>query len=447
MHLNPRRIAPIVILIAIVAAAVWYFTLGQGNSSNGALAASGTIEGTQVVIAPEISGRVKEVLVQEGDQVQTGQELVRFDDTLLQAQLTQAQAALQQAQANYDLAARGPTQEQRQLSIASAEAELLSANQALQALYDNAGLNQAQLQQTIASTDQTRDKAQQYLDNITTRAKSADVEAAWASVVIAQNKLENAQEDFDPYANKDQSNLTRATLQAQLAAAQNQYDSTVERYNNLVGSANQYELAVAQANVAMSEAKLANSKQQFAKLESGIDPDTLASAQARVKTAEANLAVAQAASSAEQLAVALAQVEVAQGALDVIQAQIAKLVIRAPINAIVDTRSAEPGEVMVPGAPLFTLVKLDDLKITVYIPEDRYGTINLGQTARVSVDSFPEETFEAKVNRIADQAEFTPRNVQTETGRRTTVFAVDLAVTNPQGKLKPGMPADVDFNH
>jgi HlyD family secretion protein len=447
MHLNPRRIAPIVIIIAIVAAAVWYFTLGQGSGSNGALAASGTIEGTQVVIAPEISGRVKDVLVQEGDVVQSGQELVRFDDTLLQAQLSQVQAALQQAQANYDLAARGPTQEQRQLSIASAEAELLSANQALQALYDNAGLNQAQLQQSIATTDQTRDKAQQYLDNITTRAKSADVEAAWASVVIAQNKLENAQENFDPYANKDQSNLARATFQAQLAAAQNQYDSTVERYNNLVGSANQYELAVAQANVAMSEAKLANSKQQYAKLESGIDPDALASAQARVKTAEANLAVAKAAPSSEQLAVALAQVDVAQGALDVIQAQIAKLVIRAPINAIVDTRSAEPGEVMVPGAPLFTLVKLDDLKITVYIPEDRYGTINLGQTARVSVDSFPGETFEAKVIRIADQAEFTPRNVQTETGRRTTVFAVDLAVTNPQGKLKPGMPADVDFNH
>jgi HlyD family secretion protein len=447
MHLNPRRIAPIVILIAIVAAAVWYFTLGQGSSSNGALAASGTIEGTQVVIAPEISGRVKEVLVQEGDQVQAGQELIRFDDTLLQAQLSQAQAALQQAQANYDLAARGPTQEQRQLSIASAEAELISARQGLQALYDNAGLSQAQLQQSIATTDQTRDKAQQYLDNITTQAKSADVEAAWASVVIAQNTLENAQEDFDPYANKDQSNLTRAMLQAKLAAAQNHYDSAVERYNNLVGSANQYELAVAQANLAMLEAKLANSKQQYAKLQSGIDPDALASAQARVKTAEANLAVAQATPSSEQLAVALAQVEVAQGALDVIQAQIAKLVIQAPINAIVDTRSAEPGEVMVPGAPLFTLVKLDDLKITVYIPEDRYGTINLGQTARVSVDSFPGETFEAKVIRIADQAEFTPRNVQTETGRRTTVFAVDLAVTNPQGKLKPGMPADVDFNH
>ena len=279
MHPNPRRIVPIVLVIAIIAAAAWYFTSGQGSGSNGALAASGTIEGTQVVVAPEISGRVREVLVQEGDQVQTGQVLVRFDDALLQAQLSQAQAALHQAQANYNLVASGLTPEQRQLSIASAEAELLSANQALQALYDNSGLNQAQLQQTIATTDQSRDKSQQYLDNISTSADTTDVEAAWASVVIAQNKLENAQEDFDPYANKDQNNLARATLQAVLAAAQKQYDSAVERYNNIVGTANQYDLAVAQANVVMAEAKLADSKRQYAKLQDGIDPDTLQAAQ------------------------------------------------------------------------------------------------------------------------------------------------------------------------
>jgi HlyD family secretion protein len=446
MHPDPRRIIPVVLLIVILGGVAWYFTQGNGAANNGVLAASGTIEGTQVIVAPEIGGRVLEVLAQEGDEVKTGQTLVRFDDALLQAQLTQAQASLDLAQANYDLAARGPTEEQRQLSIASAEAELISARQALQALHDNAGLNQAQLQQTIATTDQTRDKAQKYLDNITTKANTADVEGAWASVVIAQNKLENAQDDFAPYENKDQSNLTRAMLQAQLAAAQKQYDSMVERYNNLVGTANQYELAVAQANVVMTEAKLADSKRQYTKLENGIDPDMLASALARLNTAEANLAVAKAAPSSQQLAVAQAQVEVAQGALDVIQAQIAKLVLTAPINGVVDTRSAEPGEVMVPGAPLFTLVKLDDLTITVYVPENRYGTILLGQTARVSADSFPGETFEAKVIRIADQAEFTPRNVQTEQGRATTVFAVDLAVTNPQGKLKPGMPADVVFN-
>jgi len=439
MHPNLRRIIPIVFLLIILGGAAWYFTQGQGAVNNTALAASGTIEGTQVIVAPEIGGRVLDVLAQEGDEVHTGQVLVRFDDALLQAQLSQAQASLHLAQANYDLVARGPTAEQRQLAITSAEADLISAHQALQTLHDNAGLNTAQLQQTIATTDQARDKAQQYLDNVTTKANRADVEGAWASVVIAQNKLENAQEDFDPYENKDQSNLTRAMLQAQLAAAQKQYDSMVERYNNLVGTANQYELAVAQANVTMAEAKLADNKRQYAKLENGIDPDTLASAEARLNTAKA-------APSSEQLAAAQAQVEVAQGALGVIQAQIAKLVIASPINGVVDTRSAEPGEVMVPGAPLFTLIKDQDLTITVYIPENRYGTILLGQAARVSVDSFPGETFEAKVIRIADQAEFTPRNVQTEQGRSTTVFAVDLAVSDSQGKLKPGMPADVDFN-
>ena len=445
MHPNPKRIIPIVFVLVVIAGAAWYFTAGQNVTTNGVLAASGTIEGTQVIVAPEIGGRVFEVLAQEGDEVKTGQVLVRFDDALLQSQLSQAQASLHLAQANYDLAARGPTQEQRQLAVTSAEAELINARQALQALHDNAGLNEAQLNQTIATTDQARDKAQQYLDNVTSKAENADVEAAWASVVIAQDKLENAQEDFQPYENKDQSNLTRAVFQAQMAAAQKQYDSMVERYNNLVGTANQYELAVARANVSMAEAKLADSKRQYAKLESGIDPDTLASAQARVNTAEANLAVAKAEPSAEQLAAAQAQVEVAQSALDVIQTQIDKLVITSPINGVVDTRSAEPGEVMVPGAPLFTLIEEEDLKITVYVPENRYGTILIGQSASVKVDSFPGETFEAKVIRIADQAEFTPRNVQTEQGRSTTVYAVDLSVSNHQGKLKPGMPADVTF--
>jgi multidrug resistance efflux pump len=109
------------------------------------------------------------------------------------------------------------------------------------------------------------------------------------------------------------------------------------------------------------------------------------------------------------------------------------------------SRSVEPGEVALPGAPLLTLARLDRLNITVYVPEDLYGTINLGETAQVSVDSFPGEAFTAEVVHIADQAEFTPRNVQTSEGRRSTVFAVRLAIANPDGQLKPGMPADVTF--
>ncbi len=445
MHPNPRKLIPILLLVVIAGGAVWYFTQGQGNGNVGALAASGTIEGTQVVIAPEIGGRVLEVLADEGAEVMAGEVLVRFDDAMLQAQLSQAQAALHLAQASYNLAARGPSAEQRQLAVASAELELTRAQQALQALSDTAPLAAAQLEQTIAAIDKSRDKAQQYLDNVETNADPADIDSAWASVVIAQDKLEDAQEDFEPYEKKDQSNLNRAIFLAQVAAAQKQYDSMVERYNNLVGTANSYELALAKADVGLAEANLADSERRLDKLVDGLDPDALALAQASLMTAEANLAASRADPSPEELAVAQAQVEVARGAVQVLEAQIARLVITAPIDGVVLTRSVQPGEVSVPGAPLLSLLRLDDLSITVYVPEDRYGTISLGQSARVSVDSYPGETFEARVVRIADQAEFTPRNVQTEEGRRTTVFAVELAVGSPEGKLKPGMPADVIF--
>ena len=93
-----------------------------------------------------------------------------------------------------------------------------------------------------------------------------------------------------------------------------------------------------------------------------------------------------------------------------------------------------------------TIGQLNSLRITVYVPEDRYGQVKLGEKALVSVDSFPEEKFSATVVHIADQAEFTPRNVQTAEGRKTTVFAVELSIENPEGKLKPGMPADVCFS-
>ncbi len=65
----------------------------------------------------------------------------------------------------------------------------------------------------------------------------------------------------------------------------------------------------------------------------------------------------------------------------------------------------------------------------------------------MTVDSFPGEIFVATVSHIAEQAEFTPRNVQTVEGRTSTVFAIKLQVQDPAGKLKPGMPADVVFGN
>jgi len=119
--------------------------------------------------------------------------------------------------------------------------------------------------------------------------------------------------------------------------------------------------------------------------------------------------------------------------------------VKSPLDGTVLDRLVEPGEVVVPGSNLMILANLDALTLTVYVPEDRYGQILLGQTYPVTVDSYPTETFYGKVSLIANQAEFTPRNVQTTDSRKTTVFAIRLDLPPSGGKLKPGMPADVHF--
>ena len=105
----------------------------------------------------------------------------------------------------------------------------------------------------------------------------------------------------------------------------------------------------------------------------------------------------------------------------------------------------EPGELAVAGSPVITLIQLEKLRLTVYLPEDKYGIVDLGDDVEVRVDSYPGKVFQASVIRIADQAEFTPRNVQTQEERKDTVYAVILEVNDPEGNLKPGMPADVKF--
>jgi len=159
-----------------------------------------------------------------------------------------------------------------------------------------------------------------------------------------------------------------------------------------------------------------------------------------VLVAEGALAQAQAAADQSQNAIAQAQAN-----LDLINAQIEKLAVFAPIDGVVLTRNVEPGEFVQPGAVALTMADITDLTITVYVPEDRYGQISLGQAADVSVDSFPDLTFTATVVHMADQAEFPPRNVQTVEGRSATFYAIKLKVEDRDGKLKIGMPADVVF--
>ncbi len=119
--------------------------------------------------------------------------------------------------------------------------------------------------------------------------------------------------------------------------------------------------------------------------------------------------------------------------------------VTSPIDGVVLERLIEPGEIAAPGGTLMVVADLSALTLTIYAPENRYGQFALGQTYPVAVDSFPGQTFSGTVSHIADHAEFTPRNVQTKEGRESTVFAIKLTLAPSDGKLKPGMPADVSL--
>ena len=133
----------------------------------------------------------------------------------------------------------------------------------------------------------------------------------------------------------------------------------------------------------------------------------------------------------------------ARSALAEQQRYLDEMTVRAPTAGTVLVRTIERGEWVQPGTPLFTMVDLDQLYLKIYVREPDIGKIVHDQPARVHVDAYPQRSFPARVSKIASEAEFTPKNVETREERVKLVFAVELALgENPGGVLKPGMPAD-----
>mgnify|MGYP005750901537 FL=1 len=154
----------------------------------------------------------------------------------------------------------------------------------------------------------------------------------------------------------------------------------------------------------------------------------------------------EAAGKVEVLTVQLAEAAANLQALEQQQAQLAfqldKTVLRSPIDATVLVKAVEVGEVVVPGQPLGILVDLDRPRLKLYVAEQALGRIRLGAPARIRVNAFPDRHFEAEVSAVDDRAQFTPRDVHLPDERARTVFGVTLRLANPDGTLKPGMPAD-----
>jgi multidrug resistance efflux pump len=459
------------IIVMLTAGACDALTDDGGNQ----IKASGIVEVTEIAVASELGGKVISVHVDEGDSVDAGDTLLILDDSILAVQRDQAVAAVASAQAGLDSALAGKAAASAMLDAAIAQVEMATIQLGMEVAAANVEyrpervnswsrtqseplelpkwyfeqaeeISAARLVLEEAEENVVMERAQYtaLLEDIggeeLVEAEEKLIEARaiykiadelWKRLAVgdegqdirnrireihdqAIDDLENAQEAMDDLLADDEAeDLLEA--RSDLTVAQEQYQITQEYYLSLL---------VGEHNLRVQAAKL-----------------VLTQAEAGVTQGEA--ALAQIESQIQSAEYALTQAEAMLATVDL---QIEKMTIQAPASGVVLVRSVEAGEVLAPGMAALSLGDLEELFITVYVPENRYGEIRLGDAAQVSVDSFPDEVFDAVVVRIADQAEFTPRNVQTEEDRQTTVYAVEVRVLEPQGKLKPGMPADVVFD-
>lgn len=168
-----------------------------------------------------------------------------------------------------------------------------------------------------------------------------------------------------------------------------------------------------------------------------ITTQTLEIAQNAFHTAQGNLAALEAGT------IAMGQRIIAmRREIDLLDDRISKTRITAPLSATVLIKAVEPGEFVQPGQTLVTLLDLTEAEVRIFVPENRIGQVRLDAPARLRVDAYPDRLFEARVVRVDQTAQFTPRDIHMPDERVRLVFGVTLAIDNPDGALKPGMPTD-----
>ena len=443
---HKRPPVPVIVILILAVLTGGYFGIrALMNKDGSALTASGTIEAVEVTISPEIGGRIVEVLVDEGAVVNNGDVLFRLDDTLLQAQRAVASASLDlaqatartadatqaTAQANYDLAVNAA----RLDSITTRTTDWRGINPAGYTLPEGYFSRSAMIAAAEVEVEAARAAcaaAQDSLNTLLADPANVNLKDAETRLLDARGSAFVAQ-DVLTRANSTNSSDLRDAAQSAYDAAHAELEDAQAAYDDLSDTPAGAEFTRVRAELSVAQERLDSARDRLLGLQTGEDSPKVVAARAVLQ---------QAVVAADQAQLAVAQ---SQASLALIDAQIAKLTITAPADGTILTNSIQPGETVAPNAAAMSLGRLNSLTITVYVPENLYGELSLGQSATVAVDSFPGGTFAATISHIAEQAEFTPRNVQTIEGRTSTVFAVKLNVEDPGGKLKPGMPADVIF--
>ena len=406
-------IALLALVVVVWGVLAWTWFAPAAATTNGKLEFSGTLEARQVALVTEVAGQVSKLAAREGDSVQAGKVLVELDPAMQDAQITRAAAALDAAKANLAQVKAGARAEQIAQAQAALDRQIAARDGAERGVRNLQGIldNPQELDAQIALT-------------------RAQLQAAEAAITKAENERRAAQVVRDRYQGES-SIEGRAQFQAGEAGVR-AGDAAIEAAKaDRDGAQTVLDLLVImRANPLSLRTQLHAAQSQ------------LAQAEAQVLLARADLDGLTAGPRVEEVAIAQAQVDLAQASLEQLQVQRQKMTLAAPIAGMVTSLPIRAGENVQPGTKLLTLANLGDIHLSLYVPESQLGRVRVGQSVNVTVDGLSGRTFAGKVYFISPRAEYTPASVQTKEERAKTVFMVKVQLANPDGALKPGMPAD-----
>jgi HlyD family secretion protein len=454
------RLVIILLLLALAGGSYWYLSshpqvldqalvelkLVTPAAGAAGVTASGFIEARSVSIASEVGGQIVRLDAGEGDEVQAGQTLVEIDTDLLDAQRASAQAAVALAEAQLARVQAGARAED--IAVARAAVTMAEAQRdaAYQAWQDAITLrdNPQDLDVQIAAARTQLDISQHMIDQLTAVKDAAELinGLRGRQVTIVEEPIHVSK--VTPFGKFSKTIiLPEGTKRAAWAAWNLATTDVWSAWANLNGA-----IATRDADrQALDDLLAQRNNPQQAAVQVAQAEAAYRQALVGVDVAQANLELVRAGSRTEQIEVARAGVEQARAALDTLTVQRQKYTLSAPIAGLVTERPAHQGEMALPGKTLLSLANLDTVDLTIYVPELEVGQVRLDQPVTVTVDSFPGQPFTGHVVFISDQAEFTPKNIQTKEERVNTVFAVKVRIPNPDHKLKPGMPADAALVH
>jgi HlyD family secretion protein len=408
------------------------------------LFASGFIEADEASVTTVMGGRIVALTADEGDEVTEGQVVVRLDESLLLAQIGVAEAEVRVAETSLAQVKAGVRQETLDQARAVLNQAEVAQSTALISWKDAQAMleNPQELELAITAARAQLGVLTRQVEQAQAVANSAQVARDLADEVVSRLQ------GFEPFTVHIEvapgviySERIRLPSDVMPAALHQQAVATYQSWEAWTGLD---EAKAQESGVKNYVAELLRQKADPLSLQAQANA---AESQYDVATAAVGLAQAQVdglqlGATAEQIAAMEAQVGIAQAALEALEVQLDKLTLEAPISGLVLVRPVHVGEVAQPGAPLMTLADLDRLTLTIYVPEDQLGKVQIGQAVSVTVDAYPDRAFPGTVTFIASEAEFTPKNVQTREERVSMVFAVKVQLENPDHALKPGMPAD-----